>query len=89
VAFLVDQQKTFFAGMTMPKLANRQINRDQTNEAGIERACERLRQRLTSELHYNPNLYGSVAVTVQVNDGIIDRSITTIGDTEKNERLTA
>jgi hypothetical protein len=73
----------------VPKLARNPVNRQLTNEAAIERACKQLRERLLSEIRINPDLYGSVAATVQIHGGVIDRFRVTADSSEKIEAITA
>jgi hypothetical protein len=68
---------------------NSQINKDRTNELAIDKACRRLRERLLRELASNPGMHGSVAATIQVNGGLIDRFRVTADETEKCEAVTA
>lgn len=71
----------------MPK--NETLNRVRTNTAAVNRACDRLRNRLISELSNNPAMHGSIAVTVQVSNGVIDRFRVTADETEKCEPAVA
>ncbi|MGV3485960.1 MAG: hypothetical protein ACO1RT_16205 [Planctomycetaceae bacterium] len=65
------------------------VNRDITNKRAIERACTKLRDRLLSELKVNPTMHGSVAATIQVNGGLIDRFRVTADETEKCDAVLA
>jgi len=65
------------------------LNRARTNSRAIDRACERFRERLLAELSTNPGMYGSIAVTAQVSNGVIDRFRVTADETEKCEPAVA
>ena len=66
-----------------------QVNKARTIMRAIEGACQKFRERLVAELATNPNMLGSIAVTVQLTAGVVDRFRVTADETQKRELLTA
>ena len=59
------------------------VNKARENMRAIERACQKFRDRLVAELNANPEMHGSIAVTVQLTGGVVDRFRATVEESEK------